>query len=909
MVKPAVNPQIMNQLLAMLSAITGLSDEKAVFDFVGRGLADIPGIAAVRYDPTNLAPDDERILAVSLAAGDVPAGRLLLTVSDADAFSPYRDAISHFGMTLAHLLAARVVGLQNERYQARLEDRVQERTRELLIQIDENKRAEQALLYATEKWRATFDAMLDPVAFLAPDGRVEQCNRAFAEFCSRDIRSLKDHKCHELIHHTQSHIDGCPFVRARESRKRETMELEIGDRTLFVVAEPVLDAEGRMNGIVHILRDITDQKRDKAALEETMERHRMVAQAAHDYILTTDLEHRITFANKAVSNLLGGVDPIGLNISDFAPPQNRAKQEELMQKRREGVKDVFSFEWRLMDFNGRPFIMDVRSQLLTKDGRPSGVLFVARDITERVRDAENLRKLNERYELAALAAGIAVWDRDIKTGQVIWDARMYELYGVDPNLFTLTPESWRSLIHPDDVLRVDQDFQILMLNEKYSDTEFRIQCPDGSIRHLKSYGMVQLDEAGQPARIIGVNYDITWRKQAEEERLKLEKQLFEAQKMEAVGTLAGGIAHDFNNILAAIMGYAELVMDTKAEQSRAKNIQRLLMAAGRAKDLVNQILAFSRRADHDQRPLDMRVIIKEEIKLLRATMPATIEIRQNIANTPYTVFADVTQMHQVIMNLCTNAAFAMGEKGGVLDISLTKETITQDTSADLLHLTPGPYIRLSISDTGPGIAPDIIERIFEPFFTTKKIGEGTGLGLSVVYGIVKNHRGGIRVSSKLGQGAMFQIYLPSIEEALEAQKGSAQDIIPHGSERILFVDDEKDLTDLAAAMLSRLGYRVTTCVDSLKALDLFKTDPDGFDLIITDMTMPHLSGSDLAQEVIRMRPGQPIILCTGYSSYIDAEKAAQIGIKTFLSKPLTKHDLAQAIRRALDGNSQPGTLH
>ena len=520
---------------------------------------------------------------------------------------------------------------------------------------------------------------------------------------------------------------------------------------------------------------------------------------------------------------------------------------------------------------------------------------MARDITERVQFEEHLRVLNERYELAAMAAGIGVWDRDLKTGEVIWDERMYQLYGASRDQFNVTPDSWRAMIHPDDVERVDQDFQILMRNDEYSETEFRIRRPDGQIRHLKSYGMVRLDEKGHPARIIGVNFDITWRKQAEEERLKLEKQLFEAQKMEAVGTLAGGIAHDFNNILAAIMGYAELVLETKAENMRARNIQRLLMAAGRAKDLIHQILAFSRHTEHNQKPLDLKIIIKEEIKLLRATTPANIEIRQSLPGAPFTVLADITQMHQIIMNLCTNAVHAMGEKGGILDISLSKETIAEDTPDDLLHLNPGSYVRLCISDTGPGIPPDILDRIFEPFFTTKKIGEGTGLGLSVVYGIVKNHHGGIRVASRPLHGAAFYIYLPCVEEAVETEESADKDVIPRGRERILFVDDERDLTDLAKAIR--------------QALDLFRTDPDGFDLIITDMTMPHLSGSDLAQEVIRLRPQQSIILCTGYSSYIDAEKASQIGIKTFLAKPITKRDLAIAVRKTLDEGMKADTLH
>ena len=402
--------------------------------------------------------------------------------------------------------------------------------------------------------------------------------------------------------------------------------------------------------------------------------------------------------------------------------------------------------------------------------------------------------------------------------------------------------------------------------------------------------------------LLSIIVDVTATRQAEEEARKLERQLYESQKMEAIGTLAGGIAHDFNNILGAIIGYSEMAATQPDPRKLRRYTDQILAAGLRAKDLVAQILTFSRHHDHNKKPMDLRIITKETLKLLRSTMPANIDICFNIANIPFTIDGDPTQMHQIIMNICTNAAHAMGEKGGALEICLTQEELSLPEAANL-HLKPGSYVRLSITDTGCGIDPAIIDRIFDPFFTTKKLGEGTGLGLSVVYGIVKNHDGHIKVESIPGQGTTFNIYLPYLNVPQSSiSEVSGAEALRGGQEHILFVDDEKQLVDLAHRNLSALGYQVTVCSDSEEALKIFKSSPDRFDLIITDMTMPHLSGSELSRQIVSIRPDQPIILCTGYSEFINPEKAAQIGIKDFILKPLSRKILASAVRKALDEN-------
>ncbi len=394
--------------------------------------------------------------------------------------------------------------------------------------------------------------------------------------------------------------------------------------------------------------------------------------------------------------------------------------------------------------------------------------------------------------------------------------------------------------------------------------------------------------------------DITARKQAEEERRNLEKQLFEAQKLEAIGTLAGGIAHDFNNILSGIIGYAELAAMQTDDGRRRGNIQQILKAADRARNLVKQILAFSRHTEQDKKPMDLNMVIGEALKLLRATMPTTIEMRQTLTDKPTIVYADSTQMHQVIMNICTNAAHAMGEKSGVLAVTLSKEEIISGAISHRLNVTPGIYARLTIADSGQGIDPAYVNRIFDPFFTTKKTGEGTGLGLAVVYGIVHDHGGSIQVKSLPDQGATFDVYLPLLDNGGILQDAPTTEAIPRGHERILFVDDEIDLVDVGKQMLANLGYLVTACAGSLEALKIYQAKPGAFDLVITDMNMPGMSGSELASEMFKLRPDQAIILCTGYSDYMNSDRASQMGIASFILKPLTRKILASLVRKVLD---------
>ncbi|MBA4397028.1 MAG: hypothetical protein C0394_06570 [Syntrophus sp. (in: bacteria)] len=376
--------------------------------------------------------------------------------------------------------------------------------------------------------------------------------------------------------------------------------------------------------------------------------------------------------------------------------------------------------------------------------------------------------------------------------------------------------------------------------------------------------------------------------------------LQQIQKLEAIGTLAGGIAHDFNNMLSAMIGYMELSqIKDKADRQR-HYIHQALEVSTRAKEIINQILIFSRHQEQERKPVLIEPIIRKEIKLLKSLLPSTIRIVQAIADTSTVVLADVTQIQQVLMNLCTNAFHAMREGGGILEIRLDHEKVKPESIPHPLNLSAGDYAKLSVCDSGHGVDAAIISRIFDPFFTTKGPGEGTGLGLSVVYGIVRDHKGVIDVTSAPGKGTTVSVYLPVIVSEAAAQEQTPGGEIVGGSERILFVDDEANMIEVVVSMLTSLGYHLTARRSSVEALELFRTRPDDFDLVITDMTMPHIRGDELAGEMLKIRADIPIILCTGFSEMITEEKAISIGIRRFMMKPLYMKDLAKAIRAVLE---------
>ena len=380
-----------------------------------------------------------------------------------------------------------------------------------------------------------------------------------------------------------------------------------------------------------------------------------------------------------------------------------------------------------------------------------------------------------------------------------------------------------------------------------------------------------------------------------------ENQLQQVMKMQAIGTLAGGIAHDFNNILFPIIGYTELTMDDVPEDSQAKNnLVEVLKAANRAKELIQQILTFSRQNGQERKPLKVQTLIKEALKLLRATIPSSIEIQSSVDEDCGPIKGDPSQIHQVVMNLCTNAYHALQETGGKLEVSLKEANLSYAQSQERVGMKVGRHLNLTVKDNGQGMPAQVLERIFEPYFTTKEQGKGTGLGLSVIHGIIKNHGGDISVSSQPGVGSTFSVYLPVIDDIDVEIEPVETAPATNGNERILLIDDEQQIIDLERQLLEGLGYKVTPITDSEQALTEFSTRPDHFDLVITDMTMPKITGDRLARRLMDINPQIPVILCTGFNEAINEEKALAMGIDKFVMKPIVKNELADTIRAVLD---------
>jgi len=542
------------------------------------------------------------------------------------------------------------------------------------------------------------------------------------------------------------------------------------------------------------------------------------------------------------------------------------------------------------------WIRSRRQDIRGEDGRIAKKLGTIQDVTIR-KQAETALKEQENFlglVLDSIQDGISVVDRDLRI--VRTNRTLREWF---PDQLPLEGRKCFEVYYQLNTDCDDCPITNTLLDGTSCRQEVTFRKESGQVAILEIFASPIYDENRRVTGAVKFLRDISDHKREEEEKLQLESQLRQAQKMEAIGTLAGGIAHDFNNILTIILGYLDLSLEDLPGDSPVRpDLDNIFQAANRAKELVRQILSFSRKGEQELHPITPQTIIKETVKLLRSTIPTTIEIRQNIDQDCPIIVADPTQLHQVLLNLATNAIHAMDEKG-LLSIGLNKTMLSEEDLRQNPDLLPGSYVDLSVGDTGCGIAPEIVERIFDPFFTTKDISCGTGMGLSVVHGIACSHRGLIRLETEPGQGSVFHVLFPTAKAEREGIPDPVESL-PTGHERILVVDDEKMIAALMVRILGNLGYRVTYKNGSSETLETFTAAPGDFDLVITDQSMPGMSGLELAGKLLELRPDLPVILCTGFSSKVSEEAAKNVGIREIIFKPLEKKKLALAVRRVLD---------
>jgi PAS domain S-box-containing protein len=533
------------------------------------------------------------------------------------------------------------------------------------------------------------------------------------------------------------------------------------------------------------------------------------------------------------------------------------------------------------------------------------IAMLVRQLGRVARGEHALRESEERYALAMEGANEGHWDWDVRADRLFLSPRMKVLGGLDPETEITTRQQWLALIqmHPDDRPRFEQRMREHFEGRSQRfECEYRIRQADGDWHWLLARGRCLFDADGKPARFVGSAIDVHAHKQSQIDKERLESQLRQSQKLEAIGTLAGGIAHDFNNILGAIMGYGELAAQHTAGDSDLKRyLDNVMHATERAKKLVERILGFSRSGLGNRVRFQAQSVVAETLELLEASLPAGIALQIRLQAGDAAVTGDPTDLHQVTMNLCTNAIQAM-EHGGVLAVTLERAELAMARVLSRGSLPPGSYVRLSVRDSGSGIPPAILERIFDPFFTTKGVGQGTGLGLSLVHGIVTDLGGAIDVVSDPGAGTQFDIWLPAAGEMTAPTTEPDEDVPVGQGQSVMIVDDEPALVELAEENVARLGYEPVGFKSSLAALRAFQAAPQRFDAVITDETMPDMNGTELAQQLRHLRPTIPILLMTGQGSAQLGERASTLGIREMLLKPLHRRELAQALARAFAGN-------
>jgi PAS domain S-box-containing protein len=778
------------------------------------------------------------------------------------------------------------------------------------IDVTDQRLLNDAMHESEEKYRKIFENASEGIFQTTPQGRYLSVNPAFARmfgFSSPQemIEGVRDIG-KELYVNPKDRDNLVKMLREQGNVEGFEAELYRTDKSTFWISinvHTVYDEQGNILYFEGTNIDISPRKQMDKALKESEEKYRAIFENANEGLYQTTPEGRLLNVNPALARMFGFTSPsemiekvkdIGKDL--YVNPKDR--ETMLRMLREQGVVEGFEVEMRRQDKS--TFWISISLHTIHDSaGKIAYLEGTNMDITGRRRSEEALRESEERFRRMAEASPEIFWMINPDYSKVIYvSPAMERITGIAPEELYRNPRTWIDLVHPE-----DRGFVSSMFDSKQKEDveyEFRLIHRDSTVRWILNRCYFVRDTQGNIIYLTGIAEDITERKHAEEERKTYEARLMRSQKLEAIGTLAGGIAHDFNNILSAIIGYSELAIDELPKDSTiATNIKEVLKAGGRARDLVKQILTFSRQMETERKPVRIHLIIKEALKLLRSSIPSTITITEHIDTSAGTVFADSTQIHQVIMNLCTNAYQALLTTGGELTVSLEQLYLDSGFISKHPPLSKGAHLLITVRDTGCGMDTETLKRIFDPFFTTKEKTKGTGLGLATVHGIVTELGGAILVESSINKGSTFEIYLPVSLQEHEDLDDLNDESTPGTGESILLVDDEEAIVNFTQSMLGQLGYKVKGLCSSIDALTHFRSAPDEIDLVITDQTMPGITGSQLATEILKIRPDVPIILMTGYSETITPEEAVAKGIKEYLDKPFTKNMLAGAIGRSL----------
>ena len=712
----------------------------------------------------------------------------------------------------------------------------------------------------------------------------------------------------------------------------------------LISSSDLVSQAGDKTGIILTITDISARKTAEIKLMQSEERFRSLIENTSDWIWEVDEAGNFTYVSPKIRELLGYEPDELIGTSPFAlmPDDEAVRLAARLNGFAARRKPFFRVENTNCHKDGHLVVLESSGvPILDEHGNFRGYRGVDRNITERKEIEKNLADQASLWALGSdIGHAIAIAGDLRELTQKCCEAIVQRLDGAFARIWLYHPGDNMLILEgsagmythldgkhgrisvnsPYKIAQIASNRKAHLTNQVIGDPQVKEQAwatrekmvafaghpllaGDRLVgvmamfaRHPLSDFILKTFESVADKIAIGIAGKL-----AEKEKTALQKQVRQMQKMEAIGTLAGGIAHDFNNILTAIIGFGDLLKYQLADNREAREcVEQILQAGSRAKNLVRQILTFSRQTEQERQPLHAHLIIKEAVKLLRASIPSTIEIRQDIDPQCGTIMADPTEMHQIVMNLCTNAYHAMQERGGVLEVILENIPFT----AELAHVYPrlrvGRYARLTVTDTGSGMEPAVVERIFEPYFTTKHLGEGTGMGLALVHGIVESLGGAIIVDSTPGKGSVFAVYLPVLDAKKTSEPAPESEDIPRGTERILFVDDEEAIVSFHRKLLHNLGYEVTGRTCSREALKLFQLYPHRFDLVITDQMMPHLTGVEFSRLVTAIRPDIPLILLTGFSHTLTPDQLRTAGIRELALKPLLTGELAAIIRKVLE---------